>query len=71
LAKGFVLVGPGGDGLMFFGQHLKLAEGRTGPVYRAQQNGNDTSLACLMPFNGSLNFEVVAGVVGKGVGTDE
>jgi hypothetical protein len=35
---------------MVFGQHLKLAEGRTGPVNRAQQNGDDTSLPCLVPF---------------------
>jgi len=36
-----------------------------------QQNGHDASLACLMSFNGSLDFEVVAGVVGEGVGADE
>jgi hypothetical protein len=50
---------------MVFGQHLKLAEGRTSPVYRTQQNGNDASIACLVSFDGPLDFEVVAGQIQK------
>jgi hypothetical protein len=45
---------------MVFGQHFKLVEGRTGPVYRTQQNGDDASLACLVLFRGPLDFHVVA-----------
>lgn len=61
--KGFVWVGPSNDGLMVFGQHVKLAKGRTGPIYWTQQNGNDVSFACLVTFNGPLDFEGVAGIV--------
>ncbi|MEO0377892.1 MAG: hypothetical protein AAF329_25510 [Cyanobacteria bacterium P01_A01_bin.17] len=69
--KGCVWVGPGSDGLMVFGQYFKLTKGRTGPIYRTQQNGNDESLARLVPLDGPLDFDGIAGVVGKGVGADE
>jgi hypothetical protein len=34
-------------------------------------SANGVSFACLMPFDGALDFEVVAGVVGEGVGADQ
>ena len=64
------MVGPGDDRLMVFGEHIELAERGTGPAYRTQQNRNDVSLACLVPLHSALDFEVVAGVVGEGVGAD-
>lgn len=53
---------------MILGQDLKLIEGRISPIDGTQQNGDDASFACLVPLDGSLDFDGVAGIVGEGVG---
>ena len=65
------MVLPSGDGLVVFGQHIELTERGTLPVYGTQQDGNDVGLAGLVPLDGTLDFEVVAGVVGDRVGADQ
>lgn len=65
------MIWPGGDGLVVFGQEGELAEGGTLPVYGAQQDGDDAGLARLVPLDRPLDLEVVAGVVGEGVGANQ